>query len=542
MAAVFFLLTSNDEKDENLQISNHIAQKLKEDKDFSWLSLFDGEQELHITLLNDINTEVLYDNFGRTEPIEVFNKEKYPFDKVIFEYDYDLKDKTTFSVTYIKEQSAYLFIHQKVSMLYRWARGSLLYGSLFLLVIDAICYYILYLSFTKSLRPLKLQVQKLQDIAQHNSVIEYEDDLDYLTAIIRSTRHELKHLLERNLIGDQKIRFIMDSFSQALIVIDGSFHVVMINQKALEIFSKDRENIEKRLFDNLHAPHDLSVNFSMVLQTSDSLSFIEKINGRVYQCDINPIFYSWVKNTAQRQSGASLLMIDITEDYNSGEMKKEFFANASHELKSPLTSILGYLQLIQNKTIQGDYEEVAIAKCIDDAHRMNTIISDMLTLSSVEKENLRQIEEVDIPKAIRSIIDSLKIQIQEKNIKVKLYLDPFTFKINPEDFDQLVRNLIVNGIKYNKENGSLIIRMDSENRALSVKDAGIGISKENQARIFERFFRVDKARSRKNGGTGLGLAIVKHICNYYDLSISVTSELDVGSQFTIHFPNQNNSN
>jgi two-component system phosphate regulon sensor histidine kinase PhoR len=275
----------------------------------------------------------------------------------------------------------------------------------------------------------------------------------------------------------------------------------------------------------------------MVIHTKTPITYIEKIDGRVYQCDINPIDYVWTRNTATNQQiGASLLLIDITDDYNSGEMKKEFFANASHELKSPLTSILGYLQLIENGTIKGEMADQAITKCIDDAHRMNKIISDMLSLSSLEKEALRPIEEIYLPSALDSIIAELSIQALSKKVEIKTSYESLTIKMNPDDFDRMVRNLIDNGIKYNKDGGKLFISVKKEERTLSIEDTGIGIDEKDQARVFERFYRVDKARSRRNGGTGLGLAIVKHICNYYDLEIKLDSEPGRGSKFTIHFP------
>ena len=160
----------------------------------------------------------------------------------------------------------------------------------------------------------------------------------------------------------------------------------------------------------------------------------------------------------------------------------------------------------------------------------------MLSLSSLERESLRPIEEISLPSALQSILSSLKLQCEIKKITVQTKLSPMIVKMNPDDFDKMVRNLIDNGIKYNKEGGKLIVSNDNKLRTLTIEDNGIGIAEENVPRVFERFFRVDKARSRRNGGTGLGLAIVKHICNYYELEITLDSTLGKGSRFTIHFP------
>ena len=157
-----------------------------------------------------------------------------------------------------------------------------------------------------------------------------------------------------------------------------------------------------------------------------------------------------------------------------------------------------------------------------------------LELSSLENENLRPIEQINVSREIAAILASLEIEIKERGIEVHQTNDPLIIGINPDDFDKLMRNLLENAIKYNKEHGEIFIRVSAKDKVISVRDTGIGISEEDKTRIFERFYRVDKARSRENGGTGLGLAIVKYICNYYDYGIDVDSALGHGTTFTVH--------
>jgi two-component system phosphate regulon sensor histidine kinase PhoR len=215
-------------------------------------------------------------------------------------------------------------------------------------------------------------------------------------------------------------------------------------------------------------------------------------------------------------------------------MKRDFFANASHELKSPLTSILGYQEMIKTHVITSPEDiDDAISKTVREAGRMNKIIHDMLDLSGLENEELRPIEQVSIPDAIAEIISSLDVEIEAKHIQMSFKPHPLVIGINPDDFDKMARNLIENAIRYNVDGGKVYVMINPSEKSLSVKDTGIGISEENITRIFERFFRVDKARSQKSGGTGLGLAIVKYICNYYHYKIDVKSSLGVGSSFTI---------
>lgn len=529
----FFLLAKEGERKSVSAIANNIAERLKDGSTIDeFFSAFHDSKEIHLSLYDGGKSAPGMDNLGFFEENPDYLVEVHHPGSFI---GHERWLGSEACIVYVNLYgSSYLRVAKSVGTIYGVSKGMLLYGSLSFLVAAIVIYVLLYLDFKKSLKPLKLQVSKLQDITQKNRTIEYEDDLNYLTAIIRESRHQLRKELEINRISDQKINFIMDSFSEGLVVIDSNYKVVLINKKALSIFDHDKEDVQNRYLENLSAPHTLEVNFSMVIHTNVSISFVEKIQGRVYHCDINPIDYSWTRGTTNEKNGASLILIDITDEYNSTEMKKEFFANASHELKSPLTSILGYLQLIQNGTITDT--SFAIGKCVFDCKRMTKIISDMLTIAAIEKESLRPIEEIDVSKAIDTILSSLLPQCKEKNIQIETDYEPMIIKMNAEDFDRIARNLLDNAVKYNRQNGKIHVSVKKEERLLVVADTGIGISKENQPRVFERFFRVDKARSRKNGDTGLGLAIVKHICNYYDCSITLESELDVGSTFIVHFP------
>jgi len=390
-----------------------------------------------------------------------------------------------------------------------------------------------YREYQKSLIPIKSQVKKLQNIVHENCQVEYDDDLKNLALIVRDSRKELTEQLHLTQIGEQKIKFILDSIGQGLVVVDGSYEIVMFNKKASEIFGISKEEVEFKAMDTIRNAGSIEKNISLVINTLLTKVYYEKIDGHVYKCNIYPINYSWIK--VKEKNGAALLMIDVTDEYNSSNMKKEFFANASHELKSPLTSILGYQEMIKAGVLTTSEELIeANEKTIKEAKRMRKIILDMLELSSLENEVLRPIEKLDIYSQINKIVNSLKPQIAEKNIKVNIENQSMYVNMNYEDFEDMARNLIENGIKYNKPNGTLDIILSPENNTLTIKDSGIGISEQNIARIFERFYRVDKARSRENGGTGLGLAIVKHICSYYNFTIEVNSKINVGSIFTIH--------
>ena len=335
--------------------------------------------------------------------------------------------------------------------------------------------------------------------------------------------------------SEQKIEFILDSFGEGLVVIDSNYKIIMFNKKASEIFNVSKNDAYGKSFEIMSLAKGIEGNMSMVVQTLRSFDYIEKIEGKVYECFINPINYEW--STVNEKPGASLLMIDITDEYNSREMKKEFFVNASHELKTPLTSIIGYIEMLKEGIINDkDEVENALNKSLRDATRMKKIIFDMLELSSLENQNLRTIEKINSYNGIKQIISSLELEISAKNLDISLCGNKnFILNMNYDDFEKLFKNIIENSIIYNKDNGKISIKINSNKNEIIVQDSGIGIKEDDLSRIFERFYRVDKARSRRDGGTGLGLAIVKHICEYYEISIDVKSKIDIGTMFILTF-------
>ena len=258
----------------------------------------------------------------------------------------------------------------------------------------------------------------------------------------------------------------------------------------------------------------------------NSKSFIINHDNKMYEIEANKIHLD-------NKIYIALLIIDVSKDNEMVIMKKEFFANASHELKSPLTTIIGYQELIKSKMItkKVDLEKINLAT-LKEANRMKNIVLDMLDLSKLEYEQNKEIDNINLKDVINDVIKNLETQKASKNIKITPELKDFSLNINKDDAYKIINNLILNAINYNKENGSINIKLDDK---LIISDTGIGISELDLPHIFERFYRVDKARSKDNSGTGLGLAIVKHICLNYKFKISVESKIDIGTTFTILF-------
>lgn len=224
------------------------------------------------------------------------------------------------------------------------------------------------------------------------------------------------------------------------------------------------------------------------------------------------------------------------------KMRSEFVANVSHELKSPLTSIRGFIETLKSvddKKTRDKFLDIIY----EESERLTRLISDILTLSELEnKDTTINFEKVDIDKGINDIVDIMKPIAQNKNISIKyknMYGKNDVYINGDRDkFKQMIINLIDNGIKYTNDGGfvDIILNVNNKNAEITIKDNGIGIPEEHIPRLFERFYRVDKARSRNQGGTGLGLAIVKHILLLFKGNISVDSRVGVGTSFKITLP------
>ena len=222
------------------------------------------------------------------------------------------------------------------------------------------------------------------------------------------------------------------------------------------------------------------------------------------------------------------------------KVRQEFFSNASHELKTPLTSIRGYTELIRSHTIQ---DSAQIDTCLDcvlkESDHMTQLINDILTISKLETEEMQvTYSHIQVKKLLDSVVETLKPQIEAMDLKVYVNATDFTVFASLDHIKGIFYNLISNAIKYNKSNGRIDIELkkNQKNMYFSVEDTGIGIAKKDQERIFQRFYRVDKQRSKTIPGTGLGLSIVKHVVYYYEGKIHLTSKENIGTKIMVELP------
>ena len=221
-------------------------------------------------------------------------------------------------------------------------------------------------------------------------------------------------------------------------------------------------------------------------------------------------------------------------------VRQEFFSNASHELKTPITSVRGYIELLENGLVtdEGQKNEF-LARIKKETQNMANLINDILMISRLEtKEAEVVLTKVRVCPLVSEVCTSLEPLAKQCDVIIEMNCRPIVMTANTQQLKELFTNLINNAIKYNKPGGkvSVTVTTEADEIIIIVEDTGVGIPEESKQRVFERFYRVDKGRSKKMGGTGLGLSIVKHVVNYYNGTIRLESTLNVGSKFTVRLP------
>ena len=322
------------------------------------------------------------------------------------------------------------------------------------------------------------------------------------------------------------IETILKNMKESLIIIDENKNLLSVNNSARELFNSKRDLIGENIL-NLIRDEDLIKLIDDALMGS-SVESITNIGDREFKFYVNPVFED------KKVRGVVILFIDETEEIRALRLREEFSSNVSHELKTPLTSICGFSELLVNGMVDDANKEEFYKLIYDDSKRLLNLIEDIMKISGLESEEAFSREEIKLNELISDILRAQRNLIDEKNIAVSLDGDGLVYE-NKTMMWELFANIINNGLKYNKDGGKLDIKIseDEKNYQVSIVDTGIGIPSKDLARIFERFYRVDKSRSRKIGGTGLGLSIVKHVLQSIDGKLEISSKLGMGTSFKI---------
>ena len=333
---------------------------------------------------------------------------------------------------------------------------------------------------------------------------------------------------------------ILKSISHGILAIDIDGNIMLINEEAKRILKCDKcETIEGKNINHI-IKEKIILKEILLFKGSKESKHIEITNDDeiVYSINLDPIYLQDIDNVI---IGSIINIKDITEKVKLENMRTDFVANVSHELKTPLTSISGFVETLKlNENIDLATRNRFLGIIESESDRLKRLIDDILLLSFIEKKETKSMELVDIYEVFMEVYDMTSYFAKSKNIDVSYKFENKDIKIlsNRDYIKQIFLNLVDNAIKYTHENKNIWIEVEDKNNNLiiSVKDNGVGIPKEDLSRIFERFYRVDKARSRDVGGTGLGLAIIKHIVKNLDGHINVKSELGEGSEFIVTIP------
>ena len=403
------------------------------------------------------------------------------------------------------------------------------FGLVTLLVVLSVSIVITSFLYNKTLKPIKYEINKLENVLGN----ELTNDTDF--ELLSSKINELTLLLNEKVTSlsneKEKSKYILDNMNQGLVLLNDEGKIELINKYSLSLFNFEQDYILDKNYIYLFRDMLIQEKIENCIKNNQEEQLIFDLDGRKFLLYINMLKTSWSNAT---NSHVALLMVDVTLQENMNSLKREFFANASHELKSPLTSIIGYQQLIQQGILTTNEEiQDATLRTIKEAQRMNKLIIEMLDLSRLENNVQTILEDVNVSKVINDCLLELKPSIENKNIEVITNLNELNLVTSQSDLYKLIKNLVDNAIVYNDKNGKLLIEL--KKNKLTISDTGVGISKEDLEHIFDRFYRVDKARSKDSSGTGLGLSIVKHICLLYGYKISVVSKIGKGTTFTILF-------
>ena len=331
---------------------------------------------------------------------------------------------------------------------------------------------------------------------------------------------------------------ILKSMNEGVITVNNQGVIQHLNVTALRML---RSNADKSLGKSLAEIEDSLVLHNAWKKCNDSQVGVQQqiqLRGYAFARHYR-LHVSLLKES--REGGAILVLQDITEIQRIDRMRADFVANASHELKTPITAIRGFAEtLLEDSNVDAKLLRRFMRKIHSQSIRLSDLVSDLLALSRLESNDQAYDTKVDITDITRKVCTNLQAVAQSQNISLKLHTDKQSLELFGDDkaLAQMVTNLVDNAIKYTPETGQVDVYLAQENNEaiFTVKDTGIGIAAIDRERIFERFYRVDKARSREVGSTGLGLAIVKHIVQSHQGRIQVDSEIDKGTCFEVKLP------
>lgn len=357
---------------------------------------------------------------------------------------------------------------------------------------------------------------------------------DELSPLLRRISHQQQQIRQQSLSLRQKqqeFETVTSDMSEGIVLLNREMEILSINPAAKRLLGVEGPCIGSFILSVYRGPHIQSL--LQQAETGHHAEAVTSLNGGRYQLNASPII------SDEMISGIVLLLLDVTEKEKLEQMRREFTANVSHELKTPLHTISGCAELMVNGMVKPEDMKRFSEQIYGESQRMIQLIEDIIQLSRLDEGSADMIAEpVDLYEIAGETVQTLLSKAEKYNIE--LHTEGESVMINgiPGLLSEIIYNLCDNGIKYNHDGGSVSVEVKKQNKTalLIVSDTGIGIPLEHQGRIFERFYRVDKSHSKETGGTGLGLSIVKHGVKIHNASIHLESEPGKGTTVTVTFP------
>ncbi len=356
------------------------------------------------------------------------------------------------------------------------------------------------------------------------------DELSPFVSKINSQRRKINRQIAELQGRRREFEAIAENMSEGLLLTDVKGHILTHNSSIRRFFGVQ---------DDINGQNILTINRSEAFrEVFDSVcegrhyESIITLGGRCYEVTANPVF-----DEKNAPCGAVILVIDVTEKEKREKLRREFTANVSHELKTPLTSILGISDMLKNGIVKPEDTKDFAADINKEAERLISLVNDIIKLSELDEGGAKETERVDLLKTANEAVSRLAPIAEKRGVFLTVAGESAEITAGESLIFEMLYNLCDNAIKYNRENGSVTVTAGYKDGSpfVSVKDTGIGIAPEHTERVFERFYRVDKSRSKQSGGTGLGLSIVKHIAASFGGKITLTSTLGEGTEITVTF-------
>ena len=477
------------------------------------------------------NGKVLYDSASDTEAMENHLQRQEIQDALATGYG----ESARYSPTMMKQ---YLYAAQKLSD-GTVLRLSISHNSIFVLLVgmlQPICIVIAVAAVLSFLLASRLSKRIVEPMNKLNLDEPLENEgYDELSPLLRRIYSQQQHLKEQKDTLTQKqdeLNAIVSHLEEGMILLDNSSRVITANQAALRLLDAKGSN-------NVVGTELLMLSRNMALQeavqealTGKTVTRRAELRGRILKIHAAAI------GTPEKMSGVAVVLFDITQSEQAEQRRREFTANVSHELKTPLQSISGYSELLMRGMAKPEDVQPFAGRIYGETQRLISLVEDIINLSRLDEGTGYQWSNANLLEIAQEVAVSLESCAADKQVKLTVEGVPVQLRGVPELLRGIAYNLCDNAIKYNKPGGTVTVSVarKDDKAVLTVKDTGIGIPEGEQDRIFERFYRVDKSHSKEVGGTGLGLSIVKHAAMLHKANIDVSSRPGTGTTIQVTFP------